>query len=298
MTFRQLEILLAVLRTKELKKAAATLGVTESAVLLQVRSLEKELGVALWQRNSGGLIAPTEAGRDVFDAADGILRLSARIRQLTASYATGNLGSVSMGANTTGGMYLLPEAIREFRNGNELASVNLVIGATRDLLHQLQLGSVDLVFAGAPLGGKGLQVRELFPEELVLISAVNHRFARMDIVSVEDLRPETIVLPEPDSRTRATVEKQLQEAGATVRAAIEFEGTEAVKRAVEANLGIAFVPRAAVESDIQFGKLCSRPTRDFSIRRNFQVCWSDLRPLSPVAGLFLRHSIEFFQPRT
>lgn len=280
MTLRQLEVFLAIARARSYRSAAEALHTSQPALSQHMRELEAELGVRLLDRLSRG-VALTEAGRLLEDRAKRVFATLTDVRDGLGELQGLRRGSLLVGASTTPGIYVLPGVIGEFRRRYPGIDLRLQIGNSRVIEAAVQAHEIDL----GVVGGHGLAPGEEclaagLADELVLILPPRHPWARRREVSPSRLADEALLVREEGSATRRVTERALERAGVGWRVSMELGHTEAIKRAVMAGLGVAFVSVQAVRSEVADRRLAAVRLRGLRIRRHFHMIHSEARTLS------------------
>jgi DNA-binding transcriptional LysR family regulator len=265
--------------------AAEHLFLTQPAVSLQVRALERSLGVTLFDR-SGHRLALTPAGEALLASAVRILNAEDEALRVIEELKGGSAGRLIVAANTTGGMYLVPRLIAAFRAEAPKVQIELDVDATDRICERVAQGIVDIGFVGGPIEDGRLTVEPVADDRLVLIAAPGNLLMNAGRVTLERLADEPLIVAEPASRTRMLVERRLREAGLAVRPASQMIGTEAVKKAVESNLGVAFVSSFSVEDDLAVGRLVEILVDGLSIVRPIVMIYRSERYFTPAAERF------------
>jgi DNA-binding transcriptional LysR family regulator len=257
MDTRQLAAFCAVVERASFSQAAEQLGVTQPAVSLQIRSLEKRLGLQLLDR-SGRRVEPTEAGRRLYRSA---LRLLAQEEQLLAELGEevdGELaGRLELGASTGPGGTVIPVVLCEFQERHPEVHVALTVSDTQRIVEQVARRELELGVVGAARRHRGVVFEPFFRDEVVLAVPRGHRFADRTI-SLEELQNEPIVLMQEGAGVRQVIDDELREAGVRLRdldVRLELGLQESARSAVLAGYGVTFISRAAVEADVGAGTL-------------------------------------------
>jgi len=283
--FHQLEIFYAVVQRQSITAAAADLHLTQPAVSLQIKALEKGLGVPLLERG-GSKLRLTQAGEALYRCAVSILHSRDEAQRSIAELSAATKGKLILGANTTGGMYVLPRIVRAFKELYPQTEVIFQIESTEWIYEKILQNVVDMALVGGPTEDRRFGVEPICLDHLVLIVSPSHPFARNGRVSLKDLKTQPCILPLQGSRTRQLVERKLKEAGVILRVTMQLPGTEAVKKAVEANLGIGFVSRYAVERECSLGDLKIIAVDRFDLTRRMELIYRRQKYFSPVAERF------------
>jgi DNA-binding transcriptional LysR family regulator len=286
-TLRQLEVFLAIVRTRSYRQAAETLHASQPALSQHVRELEGELGARLFDRLSRG-VALTEAGRLLEERAKRVFATLTDVREALGELQGLQRGSLLIGASTTPGIYVLPAVVGEFRRRYPGIDLRLKIANSRIIEEGVRTHEFDL----GVVGGHGLAPGEEclaagLVDELVLIVSPRHRWARRREISPAELRHEPLLIREEGSATRRVTERALEQAGVDRRVAMELDHTEAIKQAVMAGLGVAFVSVHAVRGEQASRRLGVLRLRGLRIERHFHVIHSEARSLSAGARGFV-----------
>jgi DNA-binding transcriptional LysR family regulator len=250
MDFVRLSVFSAVARHQSFSRAAEALHLSQPAVSKHIRQLEAELGVQLLHRRSAAAarnrVELTDAGRILADYAQRVSVLTEEVRRVLGELEGLQRGYLRVGASTTPGLYLLPQVLARFQEKYPGIEAALTIANSADITRRVLNGEVDLGFVGVPTEVIGLQVRPFAEDEIVLIVPPGHSLAQQRAFAPGLLAEDTLILREAGSGTRQIVEPRLIELGARPRRVMEIAGCEAVKRAVAAGLGVAFVSRHAI----------------------------------------------------
>lgn len=287
MTLRQLEAFLAVAREGSFSLAAKRIHLSQPTLSEHVAELEGELGARLFLR-AGRTVALTEPGR-VFQAyALRAVTTIADARRAMQELDGLQRGSLVVGASTTPGTYLLPAVIARFRARYPGIVLRLDLGNSREIEERIQTNELDLGIVGGHELARGERcVAAGVDDELVLVVGPAHRWARARAIIPARLAEEPLLVREEGSATRRVTERALQQAGVTVQIGMELAHTEAVKQAVMAGLGVAFVSVYAVRGELDGGRLRRVPIHGLRILRHFHVIHNEARTLTASARAFL-----------
>ena len=256
MEHRQLRIFRTVARTLNFTRAAFELGYVQSNVTAQVKALEKELGVPLFDRLGRGVVL-TDAGRVLLRYAERLLDLEEEAREAVAGGGEPE-GTLTVGAAPSLSAYRLPRLLRLF--GGRFPRVRLSFRPTphAELEGRVADGSLDVAFLlERPVRSAGLVAEALAEEPLLVLAPPGHPLAGSARVGPADLVGAQILLTEPGCNYRLMFERELAEAGATPAATLEFDGVEAVKQCVAAGMGFAMLPAVTVEAELERGELAA-----------------------------------------
>jgi DNA-binding transcriptional LysR family regulator len=286
---RQLEVFARVVELRSFSRAAEALHLTQSTVSEHVRLLEEEIGARLFDR-LGRETLPTRAGELLFGYAQRMLALRVEAVQGLQQFLGQVAGTLTVGASTIPGEYVLPPLIGAFREKFPRVSIALQISDTRGIVEAVLDGRVELGMVGARPDQRVLQAVELMPDELVVVVPPGHAWVGRKEVTVADLTSEPLIVREPGSGSREAVEKALEAAGLGLdglRVIAEIGSTSAIKQAVKAGMGVSLMSRRAVEDEARSGLLGCVKIKDLPVTRHFYVVTHANRSRSPLCQAFL-----------
>jgi DNA-binding transcriptional LysR family regulator len=289
MDFRQLEVFARVVETRSFSRAAEALRLTQSTVSEHMRLLEEEIGSRLFDR-LGRETLPTRAGDLLFGYAQRLLTLRTEALQSLQQFLGQVAGSLLVGASTIPGEYVLPPLIGAFREKFPQVSIALQIGDTRAIVEAVVEGRVELGVVGARPDQRMLQAIELMPDELVVVVPPGHAWFGRRLVTLEELKPEPLIVREPGSGSRQALEVALEEAGlglAGLRVIAEMGSTSAIKQAVKAGVGLSIISKRAVDEECRHSLLWCMKIKDLRFTRHFYVVTHAGRSRSPLCQAFL-----------
>jgi DNA-binding transcriptional LysR family regulator len=290
--FHTLEIFYVVAQRSSMTAAASEVNLTQPAVSLQIRALERELGLPLFERG-GSKLRLTQAGEALYRCAMSVLHSRDEALRSIAELGAVSKGKLILGANTTGGMYVLPRIVRAFKERHPETEIIFQIDSTERLYESALQNVLDMALVGGPTQDKRLGVDPVCEDHVVLIVSPSHLFAHRNVVSLKDLKSEPFILPQQGSRTRQLVERKLKALGVTPRVVMQLAGTEPVKKAVEANLGIGFVSGYAVEREVSLRVLKMIPVERLDLHRQFELIYRKQKYFSPVAQRFREFALAW-----
>jgi len=235
------------------RKAADGLYLTQPAVSLQIKALEEDLGVKLFDR-SGTHVKLTAAGQVLLDYTEQAHTLLTRAEHEIGSLNGDHAGRLALGASTTIAQYVLPRLLGEFCRANPRVSPTLITGNTEEVVEALERQRIALGCIEGPSRSRHVKTEPFLKDELVLIAPTGHEWAERARIDAEDLRAAPLLMRERGSGTRRVVELALERQGvkrAALHVAMELNSTEAIKSAAEAGLGVGFVSRWAIAKDLR-----------------------------------------------
>jgi DNA-binding transcriptional LysR family regulator len=289
MDTRQLAAFCAVVERKSFSQAAERLGVTQPAVSLQVRSLEKRLGRTLLDR-SGRRVEPTEAGAALYRSAQRMLQLEEQLVDELQAADGGDLGgTLHVGASTGPGSTIVPVLLCEFQRANPGVAVSLSISDTQSVVERVAERELELGVVGAARRHRGVVFEPFFRDEVVLAVPRGHGFANRT-VALDELREEPLIVMQEGAGVRQVIEDELRSAGLRLRdlePRLELGLQESVKAAVVAGYGVTFISRAAIAVDLEAGTLAFARVEGLDPARDISLVRSSGRSATRAAEAFL-----------
>lgn len=284
-TLRQLRAVLAVNRHGKIHLAARELGLTASAVTLQIQQIESEAGEALFFRMKDGFRA-TDAGLSVIAAAQAIDIRLAQLGDELIAVRGAKLGTLRLGAVSTA-KYFAPRMAAAFMAEFPGIDVKLIIGNRAATTFGIANHHVDFALMGRPPPQIPVQSYLIGEHPFVIIAPRGHALKGVRRISKRRIAEEKFLVREQGSGTRSSLELFLGNMPERLRnLELEFSSNESIKQAVMAGLGIAFISAHTIEMEVQSGSLVILDVVGTPVRRQwFAVCRSD-RSLSPSMTAF------------
>jgi DNA-binding transcriptional LysR family regulator len=277
------------------------LGYVQSAVTTHVKALEEELGVKLFDR-LGRRIALTAAGRELRPYARRMVELSEEARMAVCG-SEELTGTVTVSASETLCAHRMPPMVKELGRCHPELRVRFLPSTTgaldADLVRAIYEGEADVAFVmEEELGPSGQRSREprlpgylatelLSEESLVLVASPEHPLSRESGVFPEDLEGAPVLLTERGCGYRRVFERILSESGVSPETTGEFTSAEAVKRCVEAGMGVAVLAKISVAAELEAGTLSTVRWRGPELRVATYMAWHRERWISPVLRAFM-----------
>jgi DNA-binding transcriptional LysR family regulator len=284
----RLKVFRTVAEKQSFRQAAEALYLTQPAVTMQVKALEDDVGLQLFDR-SCKTIQLTDAGVRLLQYAQKISALSSAARHDLALLKGPDSAELKIGVTTTIAQYFIFKVLSEFRESNPQVELRVLSGNTEAAVDDLIDGKTSLALIEAPAHPPLLKTEPFVPDEIVVIVAANHPW-RKQTVAVDQLAQAPLIFREEGTATRRVVEAGLKNRGVRLkdlRVVMELNSTEAVKAAVEAGIGVGFVSRRAIEKEIELGTLSAVQLDRLRFRREFSILYARGPELSGVSGLFL-----------
>lgn len=281
----RLKVFRAVAENLNFRKAAEQLLISQPAVTLQIKALENDLGVRLFDRTAGH-ISLTPHGAVLAEYAKRIASLVSEAEQKLGLVDHKISGELALGVSTTIAQYVLPKLLGAFLEGHPHVQFSLLSGNTSRVVHYLLDGKIALGLIEGPTRAHGVRTEPFMEDELVLIAPRNWQHEHL---SPEQFRACTLLMREHGSGSRRVVEMALEKAGFKLKSfknVMNLDSTEAIKSAVEAGLGLGFVSRWAISKELELDALKVVSLRGIEVTRHFSLIRrSGPEPQGPAGAL-------------
>lgn len=283
---RQLQVFVQTVAGGSLRAAADALHLTAPAASMALADMERLLGTPLFDRERGRLRL-NPRGRELLPLAQELLERHAELERVGAS-RTGTLaGELRIGTSNTVGNYRVGELLGDFVRAHPQVAVRLRVGNTNDMVRAMFDHRLDAACVEGPVLHPGLEVRTWRDDVLVVCVAPSHRLAGRRHLRRRDLAGESWIVREPGSATRSLCEQAL----ATLppaRAVLELNQAEAIKQAVAAGLGVAWLPEVAIRDAVAAGRLAVLDTPFLRLSRRLSLVLHRRRYRGALMEAFLR----------
>jgi DNA-binding transcriptional LysR family regulator len=296
-TFRQLRVFAEVARHLSFAKAAQSLHLTAPAVTMQVKELESQVGMPLFERK-GREVSLTTPGEYMLVYARKILATLKDAEDAAARLKHVEVGTLTIGMVSTA-KYFLPRMLARFRRDHRDVEIRLVEGNRQKLIALLQANEVDVAVMGRPPREMATRAEPFAAHPHVFVSAPDHPLARRESqVDVESLRQYEFIVREAGSGTRAAMEHFLQEARVAPRVVMEMSSNETIKQAVMAGMGLSFLSLHTLQLELERKLIAVLDVQGTPVVRAWNVVHTLSKVLSPAAEAFryfmLEHGEAFF----
>lgn len=286
MNLHHLKIFHTVAQAGSISLGAERLFVSQPAVTREIRELEAALGVTLFDRLARG-VTLTEAGRLLAQFASHIFALEkaaeTEIRALIG-LATGQL---KLGASATLGTYYLPRWLAGLHAAYPLIEVSLLIMNTAQVEAKLDEHEISIGFVEGPRQSVAYEAVQIGLDHIIAVAHPSHPFAIRASLTAQELTEGKLIMREPGSGTRATVEAAYHALGLTIRPALCINSTEAIKHTLLAgNQCVAWLTEHAIQKELETGRLRQLPVSDLAVTRPLHMIWRKGQTLSPSAQAF------------
>ena len=270
---------------RSFSRAAEKLRRTQPAVSLALQRLELDLGERLIDR-SGKELVLTDAGTAVLEYARRFENLKGELDNALAELRDNSSGRLTIGANESTSLYLL-QHIERYRRLYPKVKLQVRRSLSSRIPAELIDGNLELGVVSYDPRDERLISKVIYTDSLAFVVSPNHRFAPRDIISIKELGMETFIAHNVVSPYREAVLKEFQKHQVELNMDIEMPTIETIRKLVQANLGVAFLPRMCVEPEIAQGKLCCVRVRELAIERKVHLLRPSRRAMSYAAHAFL-----------
>lgn len=284
----KLKVFCTVAETRSFSKTSEIIHLTQPAVSLQIQALEELYETKLFDRSSN-TVTLTPAGEILYKYAKEILSLYSSATKDIGELTGLVKGSISIGASTTIGNYLLPAIISSFRRNHPKIKFHLYVGNTKRIVELLHSGNIDFGLVEGDLNTQKLKIEQLIRDELVVIVSAAHPWAKKKEISIFDVIKEPFILREEGSGTRQIIEKYLNMHGISthdVKSPLMLGSTEAIKEAVESGIGISIISAWAARKECKHNTLRTISLKEEKFYRDFSLIFHK--------NTILTHSVDEF----
>jgi len=277
-TLQQLRIIKAIAKEQSFKRAADLLFVSQPSLSKQVKILENQLGILLFDRKNRK-VTLTESGRLFLQYTDRILSLCEETCRAMDDLKSGERGNLTVGASQTVGTYLMPRVLALFAQNYPQINLTVQVDSTRNITRNIVDRRIDIAVVGGdvPIQFKNhLTIEEFVEDELLLIIPKSHPFALKTnkIINKEDLYHLNYITLNPTSTIRKFIDNTLQANDIETKdfnIVMQLSSIEAIKTAVSLGLGVAFVSASAIEKELALETLEIIKIENIKITRTLSI---------------------------
>ena len=280
LTLRQLKLFEAVARLGGFSRAANEMGVTQPAVSIQIKQLEDDIGLPLFEK-TGRQMFLSPAGDELLRASDDVLT---RLRNLELGIAAmkGEIKGTLDVAASTNANYFMPQLLGAFQARHPGVAPRLAVGNLQWMMERLSAKKDDLIVMSHVPDLPGLEARQFLDDELVAVAPPTHPLVGDRQIPVSRLAHEPFLLREPGSSSRQAMEEVFRNLGIRFRVGMELGSGEAVKQGVMAGLGLSIVSSFTVANELADGRLAVLDVNGLPVKRRWNaVTFRDKRPSLP-----------------
>lgn len=294
MEIRQLKAFIAIAEARTFTAAAQRIHYTQAALSMQIKQLEKEVGLPLFIRMPRRVVL-TEAGERLLERARLILREHDAALSEIAELAGAERGRLRLGSAS--GMVsaeALPAILKQLRKSHPHAEVSVTSGTSEELVKKIHAGEIDMAFVSLPVEARSIETELLSQDQLVAIANPRHPLAGQRVVSAFALAGEKLILSERGGNTRRLIEEFFADAGLKPKVAMELSRQAAIINMVASDMGVGIVPLSTAREDVERGRLVRWWIEGVRINWELGVARLSGGYLSPVCRHFLDLCHEYF----
>jgi len=287
MNLQNLRVFLKVAEFEHITRASEVLGLSQPAVTKTIYSLEHEVQLKLVERQ-GRRIVLTHAGRVLQEYAHKIFVVEREMEEALATLRDGEAGEVTLAANTTAGVYLLPPVVARFQARFPQVKLNIAILNSHEIIEGTLNWFLDfgLVEGDAATLPPSLKVQPFAHDELILVVAPDHHWSKRSIVQPEMLADAELLLREPGSGIREVIENRLQHHGVRIRPLLTLTDNEAIKQMVMSGVGAAIISALTVRRELANGTLVRVRLFELDLHPQLSLIMREDKQLSRAAQTF------------
>ena len=289
-TLRQMRVFAAVARQLSFTRAARELHLTQPAVSQQVKLLEQEIGLPLFEQ-IGRKVQLTPAGAELLRYANQAIELLREAGESLAAMRGLKRGVLKLGAVSTA-KYFAPSLLSAFTPAYPEVTIKFAVANREEIIKQLAGNDIDLVIMGRPPRELETIAEAFAKHPLVLIASPDHPLACRRRIPLKQLTTEHFIIREEGSGTRASMEHVFRERGVQFRVSMEVSSNETIKQAVMAGMGISFISSHTVGLELAARKLVVLDVVGLPIMRDWYVIHLRDKRLSPIASAFRAFLLE------
>jgi DNA-binding transcriptional LysR family regulator len=290
LTLRQIRIFLSASKFLSFSKAAADLNITGSAVSLQIKAMEGDIGVSLFNRENNK-ISLSSAGEHFLLYANRVVSTLNEARTVMENLRGTEIGILKIGlASTT--RYFLPEMLVQFRKEYPNVQIKVIVKNRAELIELLRDDAVDIAIMGKPPKHISAHAEAFASHPHVFIVSPMHKLAGKSKLSPHTLNQVDVIYRELGSGTRYIMEKYIAEQGLSLKMSMEMSGNETIKQAVMANLGMSLVSLHTIGNEIANKQITILHIKDTPIMRTWYIVTPNNRDATPATQAFRQFIVD------
>ncbi len=284
LTFRQLSVFASVAKNLSYTRAAEELHLSQPAVSMQIRQLEENVGMLLFEQ-MGKKIFLTEAGQELYHYSRSISELLTEAESVLSELKGLQRGKLKIAVASTAN-YVAPQLLAAFSQRYPTLTVSLDVTNRQALLQQLEHNEIELAIMGQPPEGLDLVAESFVENPLVVIAPLNHPLVAEHDIPLNRLEKEIFLMREAGSGTRIAMERYFNKHQLKLQTGMEMNSSEAIKQGVQAGLGLSVVSLHTVELELEAKRLAVLDVQDLPIIRHWYIVHRHGKRLSSAALAF------------
>ena len=295
MELHYLRIFDTVAKVESYKKASDILHISQPAISTEVKKLEEQVGMRLFDRtgnriylNANGRLMRQYTGR-IFETVEELENAISDARAFVG-------GTLNIGASNTPASFVMPQAMAEFKRTYPPVRFNMSVGTTSEIAELMNSGRLDFAVNGGKCKyGNRISTRCLYEDHLVLVSSPMNPISELKNISPICLEKEAFIVHEPASQLYVCYEDMIRKFGLAENIAMTLGNIDAIKNAVRTNAGIALVPALSVRTEAEKGVLSILDFPAFSVAYPYHLIYSREKSMSPAALKFMEFLVHFME---
>ncbi|MBL1320359.1 MAG: LysR family transcriptional regulator [Methylophaga sp.] len=289
-TIRQFQIFEMVAQNLSYTRAAELLYLSQPAVSMQIKQLESEVEMPLFER-LGKKLFLTEAGDELLVYARNISQQLVELDDVLNEIRGSERGRLTIAVATTANYFAL-KLLGEFYKRFSRTIISFDVTNRESLLNHLNDNTADMVIMGQPPEGLDVEATYFLDNPLVVIAPKGHRLANEKQIPLSVLQQETFIMRENGSGTRIAVKRFFEESGYSISSVMEMSSNEAINQAVEAGLGLGIVSRHTLELELALDRLEILDIESFPIMRHWYLVHRKGKRLTALMNAFKRLVVD------
>jgi len=285
MELHTLQVFLTVATERSFSRAAEKMFRTQPAISLALQRLEQELGEKLIDRSGKDLIL-TDAGLTVLEYARRFQSLKSELDNSLGELRDNSAGRLAIGANESTTLYLL-QHIQRYRELYPKIKVQVRRSLSSKIPDELIDGNLELGVISFDPSDERIKSKVIYTDSLALVVSPQHQLANRKSVSITDLGSEIFIAHNVVSPYRDLVLREFQAHKTPLNMLVEMPTIEAIRKLVQSNMGVAFLPRMCVEQEIEQKLLHEVRVKELHVERKIRLVYPARRGLSHAARAFL-----------
>lgn len=269
LTLRQLRVFEAVARHLSFSRAAEELHLTQPAVSMQIKQLEDNIGLPLFEQ-LGKKIYLTDAGRELFQYSRSIAQQLKEMEEVLDQLKGLDRGRLIISVVSTA-KYFVPKLLARFQKIHPKVAVSIYVANREHVLKHLADNEVDLAIMGRPPQSMDLHAESIMDNPLVCIAAPDHPLSKLKRIPLARLEQESFLVREPGSGTRHAMERFFTEHSLKLTRGMEMDTNEAIKAVVGAGMGLSVISLHTCELEVETGRLVVLNVDHFPIVRQWYL---------------------------
>ena len=265
MNIRKLDIFHKTAKCLNMSQVAKDMYISQPSISQCISEIESELDTKLFDR-IGKKLYLTHEGKIFYDYTRRILNIYEEGVSVVRS-SKSNKGNLIIGASTTIGTYIMPNIIHEFNKKEKDIEISMIIDNKHNIEELILNNKVDIAFIEGVVDSKEIILKDIWKDELVFISSINHKWNGKEYLDIEDLKGNKFIMREDGSGTRERFENFLKNKNIKFDSYIELSNLEAILNYVKLNIGVSCVPYMSVLPEKNLNSINIYRLKNYNIDR-------------------------------